>query len=221
MEARPGQELVNGHLYMRGAKGELLPLETVKASDRLRDDMVRQLVDGAEAMSSAISAFKKRAFDDVDAFLEMLAAQFATKIRGEKGNLTLQTVDGCMKVQVQVADQIRFGPELQVAKELVDQCIAEWSADSGAEIRAIVMNAFRVDKEGQVNRAALLGLRRLEITDDRWLNAMRAIEASIQVEGTKRYIRVYRRPNAQAAWIGVPLDIAAASLGIHAESEAR
>lgn len=90
----------------------------------------------------------------------------------------------------------------------------EWSADSQAEIRVIVMNAFRAEKDGQVNRGALLNLRKLDIKDSRWKRAMEAVDDSIEVLGTKRYIRFYPRPNHQAAWSSLSLDVATASLQV-------
>ena len=44
----------------------------------------------------------------------------------------------CELVQLQVADLLEFGPELPAAKLLIDECLAQWSADSGAELRALL-----------------------------------------------------------------------------------
>ncbi|MBD3838136.1 DUF3164 family protein, partial [Brevundimonas sp.] len=98
------------------------------------------------------------------------------------------------------------------AKKLVDECLVEWSTDSRPELQAIVQRAFNTDKEGLVNRAELFGLLRLEIADDRWQRAMKAIKESIRVEGTKEYVRFYRRPHARAAWSPVTIDVASASI---------
>ena len=144
-----GAEMANGNVYMRDAKGGLVPIELVKPKDRLKDELVRDLFAAAEAVAATIAAFKTKAFGDVDAFIDLLANKYEAKVGGEKGNITLGTIDGCMQVKVQVSDLIRFGPELQQAKALVDECVQEWSADSQAEIRVIVMNAFRAEKEGQ------------------------------------------------------------------------
>lgn len=196
--------------HMTGPAGELIPLAMVKPQDLLQDGAVRELMGEADQLSAAISAFRTAAFEKVAALVELLRDQYGSKAGSGKGNLTLATIDGLWRVQVQVADRIRFGAELQVAKGLVDELVSEWSADANAELKAIVLNAFNVDKEGQINRGALLGLLRLNITEPRWLRAMDALRDSIKVDGSAEYIRFQRRPNPKARWETVSLNIATA-----------
>jgi hypothetical protein len=208
-----GQQELNGRLYMTDSKGALVPMELVKPADQARDEMVRDLAQQAERWSRSLAEFKAKAFADVDAFLALVAEKYGAKAvpGGEKGNVTLLSYDGRVRIQVQVADVISFKSEdLQACKSIIDALIAEWSADSQAEIRAIVMNAFRVDNAGQINRGALLGLRRLDIKDPRWARAMEALNASISVDGTKPYIRFARRSATDKAWENISLDIATA-----------
>ncbi|EOL1457562.1 DUF3164 family protein, partial [Escherichia coli] len=61
------------------------------------------------------------------------------------------------------------------------------------EIKAIISEAFSTDKEGNINTGRVLALRRLEIEDERWNNAMMLIGEAVQVIGSKSYIRVYER----------------------------
>ena len=96
-----------------------------------------------------------------------------------------------------------------MAKELIDQCIHEWSNGARSEIRALVNDAFQVDKEGRVNTARILSLRRLDIQDEKWLTAMQAIGESIQVAGSKTYFRVYERVGDSDQYKAIVLDIAA------------
>jgi hypothetical protein len=206
----PGAVPVAGKLYLKDAKGVLVPLEAVKPQDRLQDEVVRKILGYAEPLSAQIARFREHTFDDVDAFIGLLAQEYGDQRGGKKGNVTLTTFDGLQKVQVQVADQIEFGPELQIAKGLVDDCLAEWSAGSRTEIRAIVQRAFNVEKGGLINRAELLSLLRLEIQDARWQQAMKAIRDSMRVSGTKRYVRIYRRKDPTAAWEAVSIDAATA-----------
>jgi hypothetical protein len=110
---------------------------------------------------------------------------------------------------VQIGENISFGPELQAAKSLVDECLRDWTDGARSEIRTLVDRAFQVDKEGKINRGELLGLRRMEFDDDRWKRAMQAITDSIRVIGTKRYARVYRRATPMATWLPVVIDVAA------------
>lgn len=115
-----------------------------------------------------------------------------------------------MQIRVQVSDLIQFGPELQIAKGLIDECLTEWSADSRPEIQALVTRAFNTDRAGQINKAELFMLLRLEIDDERWKRAMDAIRASIRVTGSKEYVRFYRRRTVEANWEAITIDLAKA-----------
>ena len=206
----PGQVELNGSRYMPDAKGALVPIELVKEQHKLQDQTVRRLLAGAEQVAAKIAHFKALAFSDVDQLQGLLAEKYGAKVGGAKGNVSLFTYDGLVRIQVQVADLIKFGPELQVARNLVEECVGEWTEGARAELRAIVMNAFTPDKEGQMNRGALLGLRRLDIQDERWTSAMKAISDAVQVIGSTRYIRFSRRETLNAPWEEISLNVATA-----------
>lgn len=205
-----GVELVNGKPHMRDAKGRLTPVELISAVDLMIDAFVRDRNAKAAALSLKIAAFRDETFREVTALRELLLEKYGAKKGGEKGNVTFTTVDGLERVQVQVADRLTFGPELQAAKALIDECLTEWSADGRAELRRVVMDAFNVDKEGQVNRARILGLRRLDIDDERWKRAMQAIDDSRRVAQTAEYSRHHHRKTPEAPWKPIPLDAATA-----------
>lgn len=206
----PGVEDVGGNLYMRDAKGRLVPVETIGPADQLEDETIRKVMGHADALSAQIARFKEHTFADLNAVQELYRQDAGAKKGGAKGNVTYQTYDGLMKVQVQIADLIEFGPQLQEAKALIDECLVEWGSESRAEIRALVNRVFNVEKAGQINKAELFSLLRMEIGDERWIRAMKAIRQAIRVTGTKEYVRFYRRDNPTAAWRAVTIDLAAA-----------
>lgn len=196
--------------YMQDAKGRLVPESMVKPQELLEDQTVRKIIAFAEALSAQIGRFKGHTFEDVATFMDVLKESYGAAKGGPKGNTTLTTYDGCMKVTVQVQDSLTFGPELQVAKGLFDDCISRWTQGSTAEVRALVDHAFQVDKEGRINRSALFGLRRLQIEDEEWKRAVAALNDSIRVIGSREYIRFYRRPNGRAQWQAITVDLASA-----------
>lgn len=208
--SHPAAVQVGDALYLRDAKGSLVPIEAVKPTDLLMDEAVRGLISRAQAASEQIATFKQDTFATITALRELIAQQYEATLGGKKGNITLTSFDGCMKVQLQVADQIEFGPELQSAKLLIDECLSEWAAGSGTELRALVNRVFQVDKEGQINRADLFMLMRVEIADERWVRAIAAIRDSIRVIGSREYVRFYARPKPDGAWQAITIDIAAA-----------
>ncbi|MFP4004891.1 MAG: DUF3164 family protein [Alphaproteobacteria bacterium] len=203
----PLPEIPDG--YMMDSKGRMVPEHLVKQSDLLMDQTVRKMLEFAEDLNKQIARFKGHCFDDIYTATDLLAESYGVKRGGAKGNVTLITFDGCAKVEVKVQDHIDFGPELQAAKQLVDECIGDWSEGSREEIRALVNHAFDVEKTGRVNREALFRLRRLDIDDPRWKKAVEAINDSIRVIGSKAYIRFATRPTPRDRWRYVPIDLAA------------
>ncbi|OQY20107.1 MAG: sulfate transporter [Desulfobacteraceae bacterium 4572_35.1] len=179
--------------YMEDRVGRLIPLETISEIDRTRDSLVREIVVNSKRMSNLLNDFKLGLMGDIEAFAELSFERFGAKLGGTKGNITLTSFDGKFKVCRAINDQLVFDERLQVAKSLIDECIHGWSKGAAVEIMALVNDAFQVDKEGRVDTKRILSLRRLEIADDRWKRAMTAIGESLQVTGSKTYVRVYEQ----------------------------
>lgn len=208
--AEDGTVLIGGKAYMPDARGGYTPVELIKPQHQLEDQTVRKCMAFARELSAQIVRFKGHTFDDLSALDALLAEQYQVKRGGVKGNRTYATHDGLMKVQVAVADLITFGPELQAAKALIDECLVEWTDDGRAEIRTIVMRAFKVEKEGQINKAELFSLLRLDIEDARWQRAMEAIHEAIRILGSKQYIRFYERSQPTGRWETITIHLAQA-----------
>lgn len=184
---------INGKTYWEDAKGSLIAEELIKDIDKERDELVEGFAAQALTLQGEMRAFKNRVFDDVAAFVALSAEKYEVHIGGRKGNITLHTFDGQYKLQVAVADHIRFDERIHAAKAQIDECLHEWSSGARPELRSLIDNAFQVDKEGNLSTARILSLRRVDIQDDRWTNAMQAIADSVQVVGSKDYIRFYQR----------------------------
>lgn len=195
--------------YWQDVEGRLIPENMVKPIDRARDDIVRELITKAKAVSATLAEFKAKAFGDVNAFVAMSAEQYGVTLGGKKGNVTLMTFDGRFKIVRQIQESVIFDERLQAAKQLIDECIQTWSAGSRDEIKALINDAFQVNKEGKINTSRVLGLKRLNINDEKWLRAMQAIADSVQVAGSKPYVRLYERISDSDEYKPVSLDIAA------------
>lgn len=201
-------ELATPAGFMKDSQGRLVPVAMVKPIDKLRDQTVLTLVDQAKNISAVLAKFKQLAFSDIASFVQTSVEQYGVQLRGTKGNLTLYSFDGRYKVVRAVQENIKFDERLQAAKALIDQCITTWSAGSSDEIKVLVNDAFRVDKEGDVSPTRILGLRRLEIRDEKWQRAMQAIGDSVGVVGSRSYVRVYERVGDSDQYKPIALDIA-------------
>ena len=201
---------VNGRNYMADAKGALVPIDTIKPQHKLEDEVVRKIMAFAADLSDRIARFRGHTMTDLGEFDALLAQDYGARKGGKKGNRTYQSFDGLMKVTVQVADFIDFGPQLQVAKTLIDECLNEWAADSRPEIRALVTRAFNTERQGQINRSDIFMLLRLDIGDGRWVRAMEAIRDAMRITGSREYVRFYRRARVTDSWKPVTIDLAKA-----------
>lgn len=179
--------------YRQNRQGHLVAEANIKPIDLTRDELVLEIVSRAKVANGVLADFKGRTFDDVAAFVSLSAEQYGVQLGGTKGNVTLMSFDGRYKVVRQIQELIRFDERLQAAKELIDDCLQEWSEGAREELKVLVTDAFQVDQQGNIRTGQVLGLRRLDIKDERWLEAMKAVAEAVQVVGTTSYVRVYER----------------------------
>ncbi len=194
--------------YRRDAHGRLVPVAHIKEVDLLRDSTVAELAAEAKKLNAQLAEFRVKAHSTIQAFAELSAEKYGAKLRGKKGNLTLITFDGRFKIQRAISDQLVFDERLQAAKTLIDECINEWASGSRTELRTLINDAFQVDRAGKIDTARVLGLRRLDIKDERWKRAMKAIGESLSVASTRSYIRVYERVGETERYLPINLDLA-------------
>ena len=194
--------------FLEDAQGRLVPIAAVKPIDLKRHEAVTSIMADTFKERDRLVEFKKSIWLRVQDFLaESAKDSGARKFGGPKGNVTLTSFDGRFKVMVAVNDTVQFNEKLQVAKQLIDKCIASWSEGANENLRAIVDDAFNVGKSGLVSTSRVLGLRRLNIKDTTWKKAMDAITESMQVANSKTYMRFYERQE-DGSYKQIPLDVA-------------
>jgi hypothetical protein len=194
--------------YMRNSKGGLDPVELVKDIDKMRDALVKGIVTQTMRTSKDLKELKKQMVNDIKSFVARSAKKYGVKLGGQKGNMSFLSYDGEYKVTVAASENIVFDERLHVAKKLIDECIKGWTKGAASELQVLVSDAFYVGKEGKINTQRILGLRRLNINDPKWKKAMDAISESVQISGSKSYLRVYHR-NTSGEYDLINLDIAA------------
>ena len=194
--------------YRTNSRGDLVLEKSIKSVDLVRDRLVMEIVEKSKKQHEKLVTLKAEIFGDIEAFVDLSLEQYKTKLGGSKGNVTLTSFDGKYKIIRANADNVIFDERLQAAKALIDECLREWSSGAHPGLIALVNDAFRTDKNGELRTNRVLALRRHDITDDRWKRAMDAIADSLQVVGSKSYIRVYERIGGSESYRQIPLDIA-------------
>ncbi|WP_085163775.1 DUF3164 family protein [Gilliamella bombi] len=200
------EEVIDG--YWKDGKGALVPVSMIKDIDIEREQVVEEIIKHAKSLNKALSLFKAKAFGDVAAFIELSAEQYNVILGGKKGNVTLFSFDGRYKVQRTMHDNIAPDERILAAKQLTMDCVNDWSENARPELKAIVNRAFATSKDGDLKLGRLLELRRLDIKDERWQKAMDALSESLQVIGSRSYIRVYERIGDSNEYRPIALDIA-------------
>ncbi len=195
--------------FRANAKGHLVPEVEVKDIDKLRDDTVKAIIHHARGVQTQLQAFKTQAFADIESFMQLSAEQYNVKWGGEKGNVSLISYDGKFKVLLAVSDRLAFGEQLHIAKQLIDECIHDWTDGSNSKIQALIEHAFQTDKQGKINTARVLSLMNLKMDgDEKWGRAMEALRDSIQTVSSCKYIRLYERVGTSDQYEQIALDIA-------------
>jgi hypothetical protein len=179
--------------YLENAQGHLVPVNLVDPLDKLRDELVRGILDRVLGAQDLLKSAKEDAMMEISDFIELAASEYNTEVGGAKGNVTLRTFNGDAEIRIQVADRIVFDERIQVAKKIVDECIHRWAEDANDNVKALVEHAFQTDKEGRLSIGRIIALTRLDIDDERWQEAMRAIRDSQSVASSCQYLRIYQR----------------------------
>ena len=193
--------------YLKDRKGRVVPIQQIDEHDIEMDAFVRKQVSKAKELQAVLRQFKQNAFDDCYAFMGLLAEKYNRKIGGQKGNVTFSTFDGSMQIRIAVQDTLTFGPELQIAKQIIDECLNDWAKDANQNLKTLITDAFEVDKEGELNTGRILSLRRIKIQDKRWEQAMDAISESLRIAVSKTYIN-FKEKDHIGKYNNISLDIA-------------
>ncbi|MCG9965187.1 MULTISPECIES: DUF3164 family protein [unclassified Shewanella] len=192
--------------YRKNAVGDLVHEDRIKPVDKLRDEVVKTIVNNAKLLRQSMTEFKLTTMANINDFVELSSSEYGTKFGGAKGNILLTSFDGQYQVRRAVGEHRVFDERIQTAKTLIDDCIKSWSGGADTRLMAMVEHAFRVNQQGRIDVNQVLSLRQLDIDDPNWKQAMDAIADAIQITGTSQYLRLYeRQPNGK--YTQLPLDI--------------
>jgi len=196
--------------YREDASGRMVPVDTIKPIDALRDDLVMRIVQRAQELSERLQAFKQDTLSEIAAFIETSAQEYGVELGGKKGNVQLTSFDGKYRIMRANHDSMTFDERLLAAKELIDECLRDWSGRPGVPRGLVVIadRAFRRNAAGEISVSRVLDLRSHDIDDERWKKAMEIITDSIRVQASITYLRLYKRAGRTDQYDQLPLDIA-------------
>lgn len=185
---------IRGQKFVENSRGALVPEESVREIDLLRDQVVRGVVEKIEKMQAFMQETKAQCLSDIEAFVTIAAEEYGVKLGGTRGNTTLTSFDGNSRVSLGISDSLDLTEGIHAAKQLIDEYLTDLTRDSSADLRTLVTNAFRV-KQGRMDVKRILELRSYNISDPRWKKAMDIISDSVRVASTRQHFRVHQRKN--------------------------
>ncbi len=174
------------------SRGKEVPAEYVPALDKKRDAMVKKLHKRALKIEEIITAFKVETVSGIKNYLDEVAK--VKKVRENwKGNITLDTFDGSLRIERNMDDTIGFDEKLSLVKTMIDKWFMSKLSGIEDSISKIITQAFNVDKKGRINTAMLMRLFHLDITDSEWKKAMQLLKESITITSTREYIKFRKK----------------------------
>jgi len=190
-------------------RGEEVHADMVRADDKMKTELVYDILDKVKEKREVLRAFKKETLEDISTYMQILRDEYKLEPmkKGNKGNITLESFDGLKKVQIAVATHIGFDEKLTFAKEKFDMYFKEITKDADGDLKTLIMKVFEVDKKGNVNVKQILSLKSYDIAHPLWLEAMAIIDDAIEIVGSKSYIRFYERKSTEDKWDNISLNI--------------
>jgi hypothetical protein len=201
---------------MTNAQGQDVPVKYVPKYDRARDLRARRCLARWQKMRLALEqCYAETAAELAD--MEFMAAENRTDRKlGVKGNFQFQSFDGLIQVSRSARYELRFDERLRVAQQIIEEVIQEKAEGVDPDLAELVRGIFRPTSDGLLSQSRVMGLFRLKITHPRWGEAMDLIRASIESRRGKNLLAVRFKPNRDAEWQPVLLDIADMSAALSA-----
>lgn len=188
-------------------KGRPIPEEYIQPQDKKRDRMVESIIKRVSKLSAKLASEKTEIVAAIEKYLKELAKD--NKVRENwKGNILIYNFSQNLCIERRINETISFDERLQMVKTTIDKWLNDRLKNIDELIAKVISQAFSVDKQGRINTAMLLKLRKLDIQDHEWKKAMELLDESIFVKSSKMALR-FRTKNTDipdGAWSEIGLN---------------
>lgn len=205
-----GRVEINGHVHVQDSTGRWVLWSMLKPKDQLEDELVRKIIAYARDLSAQVARFRRYTEEDLGSFIDLLEQEYGVTVGGPGGNFSLRTYDDLQRVELKIGKFMEFGPEIHVAKSLIDEYLRDLTSDAKEELQTLVLGVFEVDKKGKLDRQKILDLRKHNIKDERWLRAMKAISDALRTVMVREYLHFKHRASHQEEPKAITINLAKA-----------
>jgi len=177
----------------RTYKGDAVPEEAVSPFDKKKEKVVQAMAKKALQLNAELIAFKDELYKKSDELYQERLKSRGQKVDKEwKGNYSHVSYDKDIKIEMNVQDSIAFSDDINIAKKLLNEYVAEKTSTTDNDIKQIVEGAFTTSK-GSLDKSRILNLFSYAIEHPKWVQAMEMIKSSIETNDSKRYCKVSKR----------------------------
>ncbi len=200
-------QIIDGEQCVKDDQGRWVATRHIEPIKLLRDDLVTNIAHKALTLQESIKSFKQMCFSEFDDYMGISAEKYNVKQRANINHATLHTFNGKYRLKISTHKIETYDERLIHAQELVEECVGEWATDANANLKVLVMDAFKVDSEGNMAYWRIKKLKKYKIDDARWHKAMSLIDDSLEVIESKRYVMLYERDD-NGQYQPIPLNVA-------------
>lgn len=169
-------------------KGRPVPEEYIRPEDKKKDKLVESILKRVTKLSAKLETEKAEIVASIEKYLQDLAKDNRVR-EGWKGNTLLYNFSQNLCIERRIDESISFDERLQMVKTTIDKWISQKLKDTDPTLSKVIAQAFSVDKQGRINTAMLLKLKRIDIQDAEWKKAMQLLDDSIFVKSSKMVLR--------------------------------
>lgn len=184
-------------------QGLEIPPSRVSKEEKARERTVDRVFKEVWKLRKSLIEGKALITDEIEQRLEDHARN--AKLDGWKGNASITNFGNSLKIERSVNELLDFTEEISLAQQKIGECIRRWSDKANRNLRLVVDDAFKTDSKGKLNKKRILGLKRLEIDDETWKEAMQLIDDAIRIIDSRIYYTFHVK-DAQGGWVSVSLN---------------
>jgi len=193
------------------ATGQSVPQSFVPARDKRATKIVHTHIKVAQAISEKLTSLRDDVLQAVTDFVAWSEAENGVSTPGgAKGNINLTSFDGLTQIRIRKPEYIEFDERLDQAKTIMFDYLKSLGNTPEAQIAiTIVTEAFTTTRDGRVRADSVLAVdRRIRLDAPQWRKAMALLHESRMAIAAKTYVRFYTRPDTEADFVMIPLNIA-------------
>ncbi len=193
---------IKGKVYWVNGSGVPVERTRINKEEIVREKVVNKAIKQAVKVSESLIKFNEEVVQLVDDYLEMVAEQYGEHWQGAASITNFNQTE---RIDIKISKLIDFNEHFAIAEKKIFSYIEDLTENLSGDIVSIIKVAFSRNKKGFIDPKKILELKKLNIKNKVWKEAMELIDKSIYIKATNRYINFWIK-NKQGDWENIPLN---------------